>query len=79
MVSILLLECTSVLYLSTDATMNVAFNEAHSRLNSSFEAIQVGISSLPQNHSKEDYLKFILDHRLGMSSYFSCTPYSLYC
>ncbi|KAF8447505.1 hypothetical protein L210DRAFT_3641438 [Boletus edulis BED1] len=67
LVSAVLLECATVLFLSTDATLDVALQEAYSRLTSSYPALQAQLYSLSQDCTKEDYIAFVLKHKLTIS------------
>ncbi|KAI9464656.1 hypothetical protein HD554DRAFT_1242678 [Boletus coccyginus] len=72
LVSILLLECTAILFVTTDATLDTALDEAYSRLNSLSSALKAELFSfVSQNPTTDDYFAFILKHRLGVSSCFS--------
>jgi len=77
-VSVLLLECATVLFMTTDATLDIALHEAYSKFNSSYNALKTELSFLSsQDFTTSDYLAFILKHRLGMFSYFSPVSYIL--
>jgi len=56
-----------MLYTCSDATLDVALQEAFSRLTSSYPAFQAELSSLSQDSTKEDYTAFVLKHRLTVS------------
>ncbi|KAI9464693.1 hypothetical protein HD554DRAFT_2280572 [Boletus coccyginus] len=66
LVSILLLECTAILFVTTDATLDTALDEAYSGLNSLSNALKAELSSfVSKDHITDDYLAFILKHRLA--------------
>ena len=76
LVSILLLECATMLYASTDATEENALQAAYDRFNRSYNDLQADLFSLSAHNSHEDLFAFLQKHKLGESFVaFSCTIY----
>ena len=74
LVSILLLECATMLYASTDATEENALQAAYDRFNRSYNDLQADLFSLSAHNSHENLFAFLQKHKLGESFVaFSCT------